>query len=222
MEEIMNNQNNQYKKQIGIIGGTFDPIHYGHLIAASWARECLSLEKVIFMPAGTPPHKIKNNVLDPIHRYNMVLLAINDQPYFEVSSLEINRKGPSYTIDSAVELSEIHGENRNSARLAALIHDISKDIDNVEQINLANKYKIEIDKISAAQPSLLHGIIGSYIAKNNFGIIDREILNAIKYHTTGRANMSKLEKIIYLADYIEEDAITPLFFCSSVRFAILL
>ncbi|HHT50136.1 MAG TPA: HD domain-containing protein [Eubacteriaceae bacterium] len=107
-------------------------------------------------------------------------------------------------INSAVELSEIHGENRNSARLAALIHDISKDIDNVEQINLANKYKIEIDKISAAQPSLLHGIIGSYIAKNNFGIIDREILNAIKYHTTGRANMSKLEKIIYLADYIEE------------------
>ncbi|HHT50137.1 MAG TPA: nicotinate-nucleotide adenylyltransferase [Eubacteriaceae bacterium] len=106
----MNNQNNQYKKQIGIIGGTFDPIHYGHLIAASWARECLSLEKVIFMPAGTPPHKLKNNVLDPIHRYNMVLLAINDQPYFEVSSLEINRKGPSYTIDSARELTEKYRE----------------------------------------------------------------------------------------------------------------
>ena len=102
----MNKLNNKYKKRIGIIGGTFDPIHYGHLIAANWAKESLTLEKVIFMPAGTPPHKLQNNVLDPIHRYKMVHIATKDNPSFEVSSLEINRRGPSFTIDTAKELTE--------------------------------------------------------------------------------------------------------------------
>src|SRR5690554_8158122 len=92
-------ENSSKVKKIGVIGGTFDPIHYGHLIAAQWAQECFSLDKVIFMPAGSPPHKLNNNVLAAEYRYTMALLATNDQPYFEVSSMEIKRKGPSYTID---------------------------------------------------------------------------------------------------------------------------
>jgi len=101
-------EENKKIKKIGIIGGTFDPIHYGHLIAAHWAQECFSLDKVIFMPAGTPPHKLDNNVLSAEHRYNMTLLATNDQPNFEVSSMEIKRKGPSYTIDTINELHRLY------------------------------------------------------------------------------------------------------------------
>lgn len=92
-------------KKIGILGGTFDPIHYGHLITAQWAKENFALDKVIFIPAGMPPHKTDKAVLSAKHRYQMTLLATIDVPYFEVSSMEIHREGPSYTIDTIKELS---------------------------------------------------------------------------------------------------------------------
>lgn len=101
---------NMKSKRIGIIGGTFDPIHYGHLIAAQWAKESFALDKVIFMPAGSPPHKLNNNVLAAEHRYIMALLATNDQPSFEVSSMEIKREGPSYTIDTINELHRLYND----------------------------------------------------------------------------------------------------------------
>lgn len=103
-------KNNDYKNRIGIIGGTFDPIHYGHLIAADWVRDSFSLDKVIFMPAGRPPHKLNKKVLPAEHRYNMTLLATNHHPSFEVSTMEIKREGPSYTIDTINELRKIHLE----------------------------------------------------------------------------------------------------------------
>ncbi len=106
-------------------------------------------------------------------------------------------------IKSAVELSEIYNEDKERAKLAALIHDIAKDIDENEQIKLVREFSIKIDRISMVQPSLFHGPLASFMAERDFGIGDDEILKAIKYHTTGRANMSKLEKIIYLSDYIE-------------------
>lgn len=92
-------------KRIGILGGTFDPIHYGHLITAQWAKENFFLDKVIFIPAGTPPHKLNKTVLSVKYRYAMTLLATIDVPYFEVSSMEMDREGPSYTIDTIKELS---------------------------------------------------------------------------------------------------------------------
>jgi len=82
------------------MGGTFDPIHYGHLIAAECARQEFSLQRVVFLPAARPPHKNEDNILDPGHRLHMVQLAIMGNPAFELSTLEINRQGPSYTIDS--------------------------------------------------------------------------------------------------------------------------
>ncbi|NLG84473.1 MAG: nicotinate-nucleotide adenylyltransferase [Firmicutes bacterium] len=88
---------------IGLLGGTFDPIHLGHLVLAETARESFGLEKVIFMPAGQPPHK-QRAVAAAHHRLRMVEMAVADNPYFAVSTLEIDRPGPSYTVETVAAL----------------------------------------------------------------------------------------------------------------------
>jgi nicotinate-nucleotide adenylyltransferase len=85
---------------VGILGGTFDPIHIGHLAVAEEAREALGLETVLFVPAAMPPHKVDRPVSPPHHRLAMVELAIADNPAFEASRLELDRTGPSYTVDT--------------------------------------------------------------------------------------------------------------------------
>ncbi len=87
-------------KSLGIIGGTFDPIHYGHLLAAEWANEVFQLDELIFIPAARPPHKDQAGIIKGQHRYRMVELAIQDNPAFSLSSLELERSGNSYTIDT--------------------------------------------------------------------------------------------------------------------------
>ena len=90
--------------RIGILGGTFDPIHDGHLLIAESARVCLGLDRVIFIPAGRPWLKSDREVTDPAHRLSMVELAIADNPRFEVSAIEVERPGPTYTVDTLAEL----------------------------------------------------------------------------------------------------------------------
>lgn len=80
-----------------IFGGTFDPIHNGHLYIASEALKTLNLSKLIFMPSGNPPHKTIKNVTDANIRYELIKLAISDNPLFEVSDYEIKEQGLSYT-----------------------------------------------------------------------------------------------------------------------------
>ncbi len=89
---------------VGILGGTFDPIHIGHLAAAEEARERLGLECVIFVPAGMPPHKRDEVVTSAEDRFEMVRLAIEGNTAFEASRVEIDRSGPSYTVDTIDEL----------------------------------------------------------------------------------------------------------------------
>ncbi|NLJ85495.1 MAG: nicotinate-nucleotide adenylyltransferase [Firmicutes bacterium] len=89
---------------IGIMGGTFDPIHYGHLMAAEEAREAFDLEKVIFVPAGIPPHKVQGQVTSPRHRYLMTLLAVMANPNFAVSRVDLDRGGVTYTVDTLTDL----------------------------------------------------------------------------------------------------------------------
>ena len=99
---------------IGIMGGTFDPIHVGHLAAAEEAREALGLERILFVPAGQPPHKPERPVTPPEHRLAMVERAIAGNAAFELSRIEVDRDGPSYTADT-VELlaaSERAGDRR--------------------------------------------------------------------------------------------------------------
>jgi len=97
--------------KIGIMGGTFDPIHYGHMVAAECARHQFNLDRVIFIPAARPPHKGDRDISDPFHRLHMAGLATCSNPNFEVSDIEINRRGPSYTIDT---VDSIHGNRPDS------------------------------------------------------------------------------------------------------------
>lgn len=87
-------------RRIGILGGTFDPIHIGHLILAQEAHIRLRLDKVVFVPAATPPHKDPQSVAPASHRLHMVELAVSGDPRFEVSDVELRRPGRSYTVDT--------------------------------------------------------------------------------------------------------------------------
>lgn len=85
---------------LGILGGTFDPIHIGHLKLAEAVYQLLELEKIIFIPAFVPPHKIGQNYAPAEDRYAMTELAVASKPYFSVSNLEFRRRGISYTVDT--------------------------------------------------------------------------------------------------------------------------
>jgi nicotinate-nucleotide adenylyltransferase len=91
------------------MGGTFDPVHHGHLVTAEEACVQFNLEQVLFVPNRFPPHKALQDVTDPEHRYRMTALALAGNPRFAVSRIEIDRPGPSYTIDTITDLRRDHG-----------------------------------------------------------------------------------------------------------------
>lgn len=92
--------------RIGVFGGTFDPIHMGHLIVAEDARTALELDKVLFIPAGQPWFKSYRKITEAQHRLAMVRLAVEGNLSFGVTDIEIRRTGPSYTVDTLAELRE--------------------------------------------------------------------------------------------------------------------
>lgn len=105
--------------------------------------------------------------------------------------------------DTAVKLAKIYGADIEKAKVAGLIHDCAKYMDLKEMLNIIEKYGYTSIKGDIEIESILHAPVGAHIARNTMGVEDEDILNAIAYHTTGRKNMSLLEKIIYLSDYIE-------------------
>ena len=90
--------------RIGVFGGTFDPVHLGHLVAAEEATELLALDEMLFVPAGQPWFKAAEPVMDAAHRLNMVRLAIESNRRFRVCGVEVARPGPSYTVDTLEHL----------------------------------------------------------------------------------------------------------------------
>lgn len=94
-------------------------------------------------------------------------------------------------------------------RLAALLHDCAKNYSAEALLRAAEDNQLELDAVCKSTPELLHGPVGAVLAEKDYGISDEDILNAIRYHTTGRPGMSFLEKIIYLADYIEPGRTYP-------------
>lgn len=100
---------------IGLMGGTFNPIHYGHLIICESIREEFSLEKIIFIPANNPPHKKITDIISADDRYEMVKMAISNNPYFEISDLEMQRPVKSYTIDTLKILKGLLGTDKKFA-----------------------------------------------------------------------------------------------------------
>lgn len=345
------NQTTDYKryKKIAIMGGTFNPIHNGHLVAAEAVRQQLGIDRVLFIPTGKPPHKNFNPMYNE-HRYLMTVLATVTNPHFEVSRIEIDRAGLTYTIDTinelkcklspdckiyfitgadaineilkwknpekllsmcefvavtrpsynkdelqetvnnlkdnykgkitfleipalsisstdirhrvlagqtikyllpasveeyilkfglysadnisspeidavnaklhsvltpkrykhtqgvaqeSIQLAKRYGVDSDKAYIAGLLHDCAKCFTDEEKLLLCDKYGLILDDILKSQPDLTHSFLGAKIAREEYGINDNEILDAIAYHTTGRPNMSLLEKIVFIADYIE-------------------
>ncbi len=98
------------RRRIGLLGGTFDPPHVGHLWLATMAVDAMDLDQVLFMPAAKPPHKAGQHVTRATDRLLMARLAIAADAKFELCLVEIERAGPSYTIDSVIELSERYGD----------------------------------------------------------------------------------------------------------------
>jgi nicotinate-nucleotide adenylyltransferase len=89
---------------LAIMGGTFDPIHNGHLVVAEQVRHSFACDKVLFVPAASPPHKNESTITAVADRLAMTKMAVESNPWFEVSALEIERPGPSYTIDTVREI----------------------------------------------------------------------------------------------------------------------
>ena len=90
--------------KIAIMGGTFNPIHYAHLLSAEQVRDGLGYDRILFIPSARPPHRDSQGIIHPEHRYQMTLLATADNPCFEVSRIELDRTGPSYAIQTIKEL----------------------------------------------------------------------------------------------------------------------
>ena len=337
--------------KIGILGGTFNPVHISHIILARTALNELSLDKILFMPSKNPPHKQNLAVASNEDRLDMLKLAIDGIPGFEISDFELRpeRTGFSYTYETlelllrenddtryyfiiggdslqhfstwyepgrilercalvctgragqdsirtrklisdlnnkysrpgskpeiyyinvpqmdissnmirkyvsydmsidglvspqvsnyisehrlfrsaiydqylddmekklsshryehvknvaktAVRLALIFGEDSDKAYTAGLLHDCAKYLDDEAMLAAASQAGIELDEIEKKAVPLVHAKVGAYFARTRYGIEDTDILNAILYHTTGRPGMSMLEKIIYIADYIE-------------------
>lgn len=137
----------------------------------------------------------------------MCLLSINtlDDIQDKVSK-EIPKQRYYHTLSVAylaASLAMCYGEDQSKAMAAGLLHDIAKYINTEETILQCRLANIEIAEVEERNPFLLHGKLGAHLAKQNYGITDPDILSAVTYHTTGRPAMTILEKIVFLADYIE-------------------
>lgn len=340
-------------KKIGIMGGTFNPIHNAHLMMAEAAYEQYGLDEVWFMPSKIPPHKDSREIVSEEHRSRMIQFAIDDYKHFLLSDMELKREGVTYTCETLqqclnefpedhfyfilggdslcdfekwchpekiarmctilsvsrgsmgqeelaqrcknlsdqydaevfpvrmptidissemirnrltrgesiagylpetvlhyIELHSLYGtcikkdtgkekellaclqatlrpqrymhtlgvavtaanlaachmtdqEDEKRARRAGLLHDCAKYLTPSEGIALCQKYEIHLSKVEKENPALIHGKLGAYLAKKRYGVKDKEVCSAIECHTTGKPHMTTLEKIIYVADYIE-------------------
>lgn len=117
-------------KEVGVFGGTFNPIHWGHLLIAEFAREHFQLDKVLFVTCARPPHR-KDVDLDAEERYEMVKAAVDGNDNFEASRIELDRKGPSYMIDTLNAVQEAYGRD---VRLNLIVGG-----DNIAQLKLWHK-----------------------------------------------------------------------------------
>ncbi len=332
------------KSKIGILGGTFDPVHLAHLQLAKSAYEQFHLQSVIFLPAGDPPHKTDHKIVPAYRRLEMLKLCLKDYPQFQISEYEIDKQGLSYTsetleyftqmfpevsfyfiigadslfafdswhcpeiclnyatflvgnrqnheeeeidaqinylikrfggniekvempcmevsstrireilgqggdasayltpavneyiranrlyyqaptesltmavksrlspgrflhtlgvAETASSLAKKYGADQEKVKVAALLHDIAKPLGAEELVEVCASDGNPGSETEKASTSVLHARAGAVIAERDFGIHDPEILDAIRYHTTGRPGMSLIEKIIFVADFIE-------------------
>ncbi len=151
---------------LGIMGGTFNPIHYGHLLMCEGIREEFYLEKIIFVPAKIPPHKDISGITEVNDRFHMVELAIADNPYFISSDIEMKRKGSSYTVDTLRALKKYIKSGDKPALIVGA--------DSLVQLETWREYR-EIFKLAviivASRPDTEEDILENYITvfKSQYG-----------------------------------------------------
>ncbi len=174
-------------ERVGVIGGTFDPIHYGHLIIAEEARVKVGLAKVIFIPAGNPPHKLRRPYSPAHHRYRMVELAIASNPYFEISPIEINRPGPSYSVDTMAMLREEMGPDVElyfimgvDSLAGILTWHKPEELIKLCKIIAVNRpgYGVDIDALDSLIPGIKEQVI--FIKAPEIGISSTEIQQRVR------------------------------------------
>lgn len=343
-------------KKMGLLGGSFDPIHQGHIDMALRMAEALHLDGVVLMPTFVPPHKIRESMASAEHRLRMCRLAAQEYPQLQVSDLELSREGASFTVDTLTALREQHPDTQwylitgadmfvtlrtwyrfadiaqmavlctfsrdgvDSERLreyaqelkadgaecyvdtqpimtvsstdirrrvaageslvglvpksveryiaehglyrqgsgmttqtqdeqfveiirsrltdyrfrhslcvaeearrlaerygadpakaytAGILHDIMKDTPGETQTEVLSRYGAEMDPVEQKSPTLWHARSGEVFLRNILGVKDEEILSAVRYHTTGRAEMTALEKVLFVADFTSADRNYP-------------
>jgi len=169
--------------KIGILGGTFNPIHVGHLILAEEAREKLLLDKIIFVPAAMPPHKDNSDIAEAQHRFAMLKMALRGNNHFSVSDAEIKRQGRSYTIDTIREFKKLYPADELYFIIGS---DLLKYLD--EWKDLGEIIKM-VKFIAATRPGYPLEKIPAYISTLAIRAVDIsafEIRNAIKENKSFR------------------------------------
>jgi len=169
--------------KIGILGGTFNPIHIGHLILAEEAREKLGFDKIVFVPTNLAPHKDIADVVSAQDRYKMVKLAIKDNKHFSVSDIEIKREGRSYTIDTLRELKRMYLKDELYFIIGS---DLLKYLDDWKDLKEIIKM---VSFIAATRPGYPLEKIPSYISTVPIRAVDIsgfEIRKAIKENKSFR------------------------------------
>jgi len=149
-------------KKIGLYGGSFDPIHVGHLNLATEIMEAHHLDEVWFCPTAINPHKTEQDPVSADHRLNMIDLAIENEPRFKISEIEIQREGISYTIDTLNELSEIQKsqDSENPITFALILgedsarnfHKWHKPEEIVERVSIYTGSRTDFKKNNAGEP----------------------------------------------------------------------
>jgi nicotinate-nucleotide adenylyltransferase len=169
--------------KIGILGGTFNPIHIGHLILAEEAREKLGLDRIIFVPTYLPPHKDNNDIAAATHRYKMIKLVIKTNRFLAVSDIEIKRDGRSYTIDTIKEFKKLYG---NDELYFIIGSDLLKYLDEWKDLNEIIKM---VNFVVATRPGYPLEEIPAYISTMAIRAVDVsafEIRKAIKENKSFR------------------------------------
>ena len=189
-------------KKIGILGGTFDPIHLGHLILAEAAYDKFDLDKLLIMPSAKPPHKSNKEITDACHRCKMVELVCEDNEHFIFSDYEIMRKGKTFTVDTLTLLKKENPENEyyfiigadslfnienwkdpEKILLFSTILVAQRDDFDIEKIEnkiefLKNKYKCKIEIVDIPMIDISSTMLIDKINKNE----------SVKYYVTDKVN----------------------------------
>ena len=152
--------------KIGILGGTFNPVHIGHLILAEEVREKLGLDKIIFIPTSLPPHKDNVDIAPALDRLEMLKLALRGNKFFGFSDIEIKRQGRSYTIDTLKELKNKFTQDELYFMIGS---DLLKYLNEWKDLNEINKM---VKFVAATRPGYPLEQIPSYIQRLAIRAVD--------------------------------------------------